>query len=141
MITILNMFGAQSYKTCRPQKFYKITYVWPYDSRCTPQGSISSTFYRQLLHQQSYAIPTGTQRRAQSVKVERIFQPCVLVKLGVFLLVKPNGACWQRMTTSSFALCAIRLEKSTLDNNNKVQRAEAFHAEYKSFNCIRKLVL
>ncbi len=22
----------------------------PYDSRCTPQGSISSTFYRQLLH-------------------------------------------------------------------------------------------
>ncbi len=46
---------------------------------------------------------------AQSLKVERIFQVCGLVKLGVFLLVKLNGACKHK--TVAFALCAIRLVK------------------------------
>ncbi len=54
-------------------------------------GSISSAFYKELLRQ-SYTNRTGAQRRVQNVRVENIFQPCLLVKFGVFLLVKLNGA-------------------------------------------------
>ncbi len=58
------------------------------------QGSISPTFYGHLLRQQFYTNPTGLRRK--SIRVERILQPYVLVNMGVFLLVKLNGACTLR---------------------------------------------
>ncbi len=83
----------------------------------TNPGSISSTFYRQLLHQQSYGNPNGARRRAQSLRVERILWPCILVKLGIFLLVKLNRT--RRMTTSTFALYIIKLVKQTNGTKSK----------------------
>ncbi len=70
--------------------------VWPMDENsCLPMGSISSTFYWQLLRQQIYVDFTGTQHRAYSIKVVCIF--CVLVKSGVILLVK------QKLNARAFA--------------------------------------
>ncbi len=73
------------------------------------QGSMSSTFYQQLSCQQVYTNLTGARRKAYSVEVQRIFQPFIVIKLSIFLLVKLNGAYWhQRMTTR-----VIRLMKLT----------------------------
>ncbi len=104
---------------CKPLlkwKSFSSTFFLEAFFQSSQQGSISPTFSSQLLRQQVYADLTSAQRRAFSIEVECIFQLGAMVKLGVILLVKLNGAYWcQRMLTGTFELCTIRLVKLTPD--------------------------